>query len=462
MREFELLIDEALKNGLSPEYALPTNSQYLWRCLGFRCGRAGLEAYKALTNPLPATIDMFYNWPFPQFLTGEKYNFLIVRDSVSQEDNIYLVSNDHQTITHIFTIDALTFGIGTLMEVADFGEYAFMTNGVIMIYWDTTINDWHEVTSSATIPMMRTICNFKGQAVGGNIVSSWHDCDKTSYVWSKIGEMDFTPDNRNESGYRRCPFGGEVYHVRRLGENVVGYSSKGITLIFPVLDPATFGFKELSDIGVVNRGAMNGNFWRHIYVGEDYILREVTEEGVKELGYQYYIEQLKGSEDIIVNYEPSNRDFYIGNSSKTFLLSPYGLSEIKQHPSATWRSNNSSYMIPDIEDSNSPYLCTEPFDMGYKGKKTIFSIETDAIEVIDPEAGADWIVDLENWNEEHYKPMNNLGLASIIISSHTFRFRLRFSDIYEMSRISYIKIRYKMTDLRGLRGIYAPPPRGQG
>ena len=27
--------------------------------------------------------------------------------------------------------------------------------------------------------------------------------------------------------------------------------------------------------------------------------------------------------------------------------------------------------------------------------------------------------------------------------------------------IDYIKVRYKMTDLRGIRGVYAPPLRGQ-
>ena len=77
--------------------------------------------------------------------------------------------------------------------------------------------------------MMKTICNFKGQAIGGGVISDWHDCDETFYIWGKIGEMDFTPTMRNTEGFRRCPYGGKIIHVRRLDDNVIGYSDKGVS-----------------------------------------------------------------------------------------------------------------------------------------------------------------------------------------------------------------------------------------
>jgi hypothetical protein len=473
MREFELVIDEAFKNGLSPEAIVPTNSQLLLECLGFRCGKGGLEVHKELTNPIPVTVDMYYNWPFPQFITGEKYNFLIVRDLVTNQwDSVYLVSSDHTTITHIFDIDELTFGKGTLMEVADFGEYVIMTNGVIIIYWNVVLNVWSQMVVSATIPLMRTMCNFKGQAVGGNVVSAWHDCDETFYVWSKIGSIDFTPDQDNEAGYRRCPFGGVVYHVRRLGDSIIGYSSKGIVQLDPVADPTTtFRFKELHDVGLINRGAMNGNLREQVFVDNNYNVWKIgigvdvgglniATINPKMLGYRQYMQQLIG-EDIIVSYDPSKGDFYIGNSTKTFLLTPNGLTEVKQHPSAVWRSDNESYMIPDVVDGDESYLCTESFDMAYKGQKTVFSIETDAMHIVGAEAGIDWAHDLTNWNLDFYKPINNQGIASIVISGNAFRFKLKFTTVFEDTRISYLKTRYKMTDLRGIKGVYAPPLRGQ-
>ena len=465
MREFEFIIDNALRKGLTPERSIPINDEWLMEALGFRIGKSDLEGYDVSTNdPLAGIVTVDYSWPFPQFIQGEGYNFLIVRDSVvNHEDKVYLIS-DGYVVTHIFDVDQLTFGQGTLMEVADFGLYAFMTNGVIMIYWDTGINDWHEIIASATIPMMRTVCNFKGQMVGGNVVSAWHDCDEKFYVWSKIGEADFTPDNMNLAGYRRDPFGGEVYHVRRLGDNCIGYSSKGVTLLSPVSSPAaTLGFVELSDIGLVNRGAVDGNLQRQVYVGTDYVIREITQQGVKELGYYYFIEQLKG-EDIIVKYDRIKKDFYIGNSTKTFLLSPYGLTEVPQHPSALWTMDSYDedlIMLPNTVDTFLPTISSTIFDMGYRGQKTIFSVESDALLTFGPKASVGWMNTLAVWGYTTAVPLNNEGIASIIASGNEFTIKLTCNLVASMSPIKYIKVRYKMTDLRGIRGVYAPPPRGQ-
>ena len=464
MREYEWNIDKALTKGLSPE-PMPTNAEFLYQCLGFRCGKARLEAHVLLTDPIPVTVDKYYDWPFPQFLVGDAFNILVIRDTTNQQDSVYSLSTDHSTVTHIFDVDELTFGKGTLMEYADFGEYAIMVNGVITIAWSPVFNSWVPSLATVTIPLMKTICNLKGQAIGGNVVAgTWYDCDPTFYIWSKIGSIDFIPDEGNESGYRRCPYGGIVRNVRRLSDMAIGYSSKGIVAMTPVGEPATtLGFIELCDIGIINQGAVNGNLTRHIFVAEDYSLREVTKEGVKNLGFQYYIEQLAG-EDIIVSFDPSKNDFYIGNSSKTFLLSANGMTEILQHPSAVWRSNHISYMIPDVVDSGFPTITSEPIDMAYGGQKTISSIETDAMVVDDAEAGIDYTHDNKLWGLATYKPMNNQGIAAVTASGNAFRISLRFTDIYNNTRISYIKVRFKITDLRGMRGVYAPPTsfRGQG
>ena len=333
-----------------------------------------------------------------------------------------------------------------------------------MIVWNVALNAWQLFTTSATIPMMKTVCNLKGQAVGGNISSIWHDCDETYYVWSKIGSMDFTPGQDNEAGYRRDPFGGEIYHTKRLGDAVMGYSSNGIVKITPVSAPATtMGFEEVYDVGVINQGALNGNLRRHVFVDNDYNVVELTGSGVKVLGYQYYIEQLIG-EDIIVSFNAANGDFYIGNSIKTFLLSIKGMTEVLQHPSTVWVSNKKAWAVPDTVDSLSPVIVTEPFDMAYAGQKTLSSIETDAAVVVTPEVGADCSFDNNSWFLATYRQLNNQGIASTIVSGNMFRACIKFGGLYNNSRISYLKVRFKMTDLRGMRGVYAPPTsfRGQG
>lgn len=469
MREYELVIDKALTKGLFPTRSIPTNSEWLWGALGFRLGREVLSGYKISddTDLVDISgIDFHYNWPFPQFIVGDTYNILIVRDILAEVDFVYQVSNYYGTVVDVATIDEAGYGQGGLMEVANFGEYCLMVNGVATLHWDPLGPGWTEPAIGATLPQMATVCNFKGQAVGGNVTSDFHDCDETFYVWSKIGDIDFTPGLDNEAGYRRCPYGGDVLNVRRLGDSVVGYSSKGVTLLTPVMAPAaTFGFTELDDVGLVNKGAIDGDLRRQVYVGSDFVLREVTSQGVKELGYQYFMEDLD-HDDIIVKYDRTKKDFYIGDDHHTFLLSPYGLTAVPQHPSALWTLDHEYVhegeisMLPTAVDVDYvPAVITDIFDMGYRGQKTINSIETDIIALYEPSAlvGAMNTVRVMNFTDAIR--LNDEGIAAAVISGNEFAVMIRFDDaeyIIENAPMRYIKVRYKMTDLRGLRGVYAP------
>jgi len=140
------------------------------------------------------------------------------------------------------------------------------------------------------------------------------------------------------------------------------------------------------------------------------------------------------------------------------------MTEVLQHPSAVWRSGNGSFMIPETVDSSKPIITSESFDMGYAGQKMVSTVESDAMVVDSPEANIDYTHDNNSWNATSFKPINNQGITSVIASGNSFRASIRFADIYNNTRISYIKVRYKMTDLRGLRGVYAPSTslRGQG
>ena len=114
--------------------------------------------------------------------------------------------------------------------------------------------------------------------------------------------------------------------MRRLGDNVVVYSSGGVTLMSPVMSPAaTFGFKEVHKIGLKNRGAMNGDFNQHLFIDLEDTVWKLTEEGLKELGYIEYVEVLNAG-DIIVNFNSYKGDFYISDGVKSLLLSPQGMS----------------------------------------------------------------------------------------------------------------------------------------
>ncbi len=486
MREFYITIDEALQKGLRPEIRMPRGSPYLHECSSLRIGKKALEGIPFLEDIVSFQVTdglghfMHYNWPFPQFLKQESWKILVVRDHINERDMVYSF-DDSYAITEVFAIDELIYGQGTLMEMADFGEYTFLTNGVIMLYWDPTLGAWDNAVAIATIPMMRTVCNFKGQMIGGCVLSNWPvadpQCDETYIVWSNIGDVSFVPNRRNEAGYRRDPFGGEVYHVRRLGDDVIVYTSNGITRMFPVSSPAaTFGFEELHGVGVLNRGAVNGDLNQHLVIDRDYVVWKVTKEGLKELGYAEYIEGLDAEygagipRNVIVNFNPYKRDFYISDGTKSLLLSPYGMTNYPDPVSAVWYDEVNWHELcglPETPDEeNYPLIVSDIIDMGYRAQKTIYTVELGGSALINPTVAIDWRMHpLVNFERTDFVPVNNEGIATLIISGTEFRICVK-SDFFVQaidfsSSLDYITARWKMTDLRGLRGIYAAPPRGQ-
>ena len=454
MREYELKIDEAFEKGLNPLTRSFDGAPYLDECYWFRLANGGLEMFKPFKSPFLVNFNIVKAWPFPQVIQGEKYTLLFNKNEDITE--VYIVDEESTTLI------SNTIPHSELFEVADFGLYAIATNGQRYLHLDVGPPiTWEVFTTTTAIPLVRTLINYNGQPVGGGVLSNWYNCDETFYIWGKIGEMDFTPDRRNEAGYRRCPYGGEVMNVRQLGNNIVGYSTKGITLMYPSESPIpTFGFKHMSDVGIINKGAVDGSKFKHVYVGSDYVLRLVTSEGIQELGYSIYMKRLEGQ--ILVIHDKEKDDFYIGDGNHCFLLTSKGMTEVPQNFSALWRFGGEMVAIPDDIEGADGYIISATHDMGYRGQKTVFTIECDATRVEDLRASVDYSNALNDVNSSTLKPVNNQGIASVIASGNQFRFKLRLNPLYTDTKISYLKARYKMTDLRGIRGVYAPPLRGQG
>jgi len=68
----------------------------------------------------------------------------------------------------------------------------------------------------------------------------------------------------------------------------------------------------------------------------------------------------------------------------------------------------------------------------------------------------------EDFQRTNFIPVNNEGIASIVAAGIEFRICMKSKYfITDYSSLDYITLRWKMTDLRGLRGVYAAPPRGQ-
>ena len=148
----------------------------------------------------------------------------------------------------------------------------------------------------------------------------------------------------------------------------------------------------------------------------------------------------------------------------TYLVSPSGMSEVPGSRSAVW-FDDVLYGIPgsDVPPIHVSSIVSEIIDFGYRGQKTVFSIEVGTSEVEGAEVAIDWRTKItEDFQRTNFVPLNDLGTAVLIVSGVELKLCMRFSSFLPFtSSLDYVKIRWKMTDLRGLRGVYAAPPRGQ-
>jgi len=148
----------------------------------------------------------------------------------------------------------------------------------------------------------------------------------------------------------------------------------------------------------------------------------------------------------------------------TYLVSPSGVSEVPGSRSAIW-FDDILYGLPESPDTptHESLIVSDTIDFGYRGQKTIFSIEVGTSEAENAEVAVDWRMKIiEDFQRTDFVSLNDSGAAVLIVSGVEFRLCIRFGLFLPfVSSLDYAKIRWKMTDLRGLRGVYAAPPRGQ-
>jgi len=449
MRELEFLYLNGLKVGLKKVDKIPINDQVLTECYGVRVGEFGLETYEPLDNSItnmPTT-----SWPFPQIFKGARANYCITRDE--DGDKVWKLTDN--VLTLIKELDVETYGVGEMFEFVDYGSFIILSNGVVFIYGNVDAGAYFTSGALEISPTVKTICNFRGQLIGGNVTSDWYDCGSNSIIWGKIGSSDFSVGNDNVAGYMNMLSPGEVVKVKSLNDSIIVYTTTSVYRLTPYEN--TFGIKQMLDIGIPCITAVNGNLQNHLFVDTIGRLWSVNDEGVKKLDYSPYISNIS---DPLVIYDHIKGDYYISDLFNSFLLTRNGLSEIFQFVTAVWNDSGINGYTYDSIDQEFR-LTTNFFDFGYSAMKTIFSIEVGGQYSNPLYYSISWrkdrSVDMET---TEWTQLNDVGFGVRPISGTEFQVNLK-SISYEHVNIDYLKVRWKMTDIRNIRGIYAAPPRGQ-
>jgi len=448
MREFELNLPMM---PLRPTEDSGKNKDWSTECFNFRAIKKGIESYTRQVDPF-AVDEVF---PFPQLLVGMNKSFLVVRDALLLTDTVYEIGPGY-AIASITSVAP-----GNRFDYADYGSYIVMTNGDVTIEYDVGTSTYTVSGATATFPLVSTLCDFNGQLIAGDVLSPWQGCDENSIIWGKIGAVDFTPDLKNTAGFRRFPYDGGVYKVRKLGGKVIVYGAQGVGALLPVTSPApTFGFAELGNVGLASRNAVGCGREAHIFVDQEGKLWAVK-EGLELIGYQEFLETMTLS-NISISYNPISEDFYISDGVQCFLFNQNGLTQIHQLISSCGVVEGvviaTGQTLLDVE---ARYV-TDEFDMRVRGHKTTTLLEVGFSGTASAYAAMDTRFDhADPFSRTGWIDINTQGVASVVAGGTEFRacFKsLNYSDL----DVDYITVRYKLTDMRSIRGVYAPPPRGQG
>ena len=101
-----------------------------------------------------------------------------------------------------------------------------------------------------------------------------------------------------------------------------------------------------------------------------------------------------------------------------------------------------------------PILVTDIIDLGLRSLKTLTSVEVGTVSE-DVQVAIDYRYKAkEEFSTTPYKKLSGIGIVTFPITAMEFRIRLKWRNQDDID-ISYITVRWKLSDKRVVRGTYA-------
>lgn len=292
--------------------------------------------------------------------------------------------------------------------------------------------------------------------------------------YSKDEPWIFGRLRRGEIGWMPMPFQGRVMELKALGNDVVAYCENGIALLYKVMSSfPTYGCKILSYTGLLSRGAVCGDESKHIFLDQQGELYTLSRDGISPLGFVDNFNTYVGG-TVLINevVKGIKKKYYLSSSSSingTYVLTSNGMSSITNQYQITSCAFTESTLIGIFNEHNTYVRClasftTEPFDMGFRGIKTITRIKfglttgtgtyTKTAIVYYKESVTDSFTSAGSFTLDEEGVANDIRIGGV-----EFKVGLSVFDEtntvkgYEGFSCSYIDIDYQIIDRRWRRGI---------
>jgi len=202
--------------------------------------------------------------------------------------------------------------------------------------------------------------------------------------WSNIGSLDFTVGRDNIAGERPLDWKGFVYAVKKLGNKVVIYGKNGVSILIPAGN--TYGLQTVYRTGLKGKQAVAGDDAGHFFVdttGRLFILGELAMKSSlfdasmhpEKLDYSEYLGTMS---DLVLSWDKENSLLYICDGEIGYVYSPVSKSLGRGPANVTGISSQGGTLYvaaPAIIATPVFEICTDIYDFGTRGTKTIWEVE---------------------------------------------------------------------------------------
>ena len=421
MRESSLSLDKALVHGVLP--VLGSNLLGLSSCKNARPYGVGME-YVA---PYSSYLDLTGEYPFPQLLVGEKYQY------VANATGIYSINIG---VLNLKKTQAAT----THYDLVDFKDSVAIVGNGHTLFRSVT----GDLSAMAHVPEASCACEIGHMLLLGNI-SSWDqstDVDSSTVVWAaRPLSVEFqlldAASISTGAGYIKL-FCGDILRLFSKGNLVYVFGKKGIVVLKLISDPVKALSIEvempctIKDREAIVQHPEGFSFIDAFGYAFGLALRETRP---KRFGLRRFFQGAR----VVGMYDPAEQETLFCNGLETISMGTYGVGSRDQ-------VITSGGVIDSVMCVASPTINSQAFtlevasqNMGVAGIKTLYA------------AGVDYETDGSVRIND--SPANSLGVGTKIISADSFKPTVKITDCTHAT-VTALELRWKLTDKRNVRGRY--------
>jgi hypothetical protein len=343
-------------------------------------------------------------------------------------------------------------------------------------------DEWKGIWSHWIEHSSGEIITDESMAIGGNWVM-WSTKAGGDIAWPFMNELamfgipDYTtflnrlPEikdliARNEIGFVRMSWPGQIRSLKTLGKYVIVYGDNGISALVPGPaegDGTGYQYREmvLSEVGVAKRMAADGGDGGHVFLDAAGWLWSIGPDlGLKRLGYREQMQPLLEWDHIVITNDAEHGEFYIAahrdseNLNVGYHFGANGLSQVSMIPASLIVDAGDLVGTTNRVDQDTAFrLKTDQFDMKTRAIKTLSDLEVGLTGCsgagMRVEARYDGAADFE---KAPRVPLDNRGTATCVTAAVDFRLALDgvFVDGVN-ANIDELIVGYRMTDRRSMK-----------